>query len=56
MTDSVARTLSSWGIPTSESILMARKGAKELPIIASGGIRSGLDIAKSIALGADAAG
>jgi isopentenyl-diphosphate Delta-isomerase len=56
MTERVARTFSSWGIPTAESILMARKGAKELPIIASGGIRSGLDIAKSIALGADAAG
>jgi isopentenyl-diphosphate Delta-isomerase len=52
----VAAAFSGWGIPTTESILAARRGAPNLPLIASGGIRSGLDIAKSIALGADAAG
>lgn len=40
-----------WGIPTALSIIETRKSTK-LPIIATGGIRSGEDIVKSIVLGA----
>lgn len=40
-----------WGIPTAASLLMVKK-ASRLPIVSSGGLRNGLDVAKSIAMGA----
>ncbi len=52
----IAESFADWGIPTAESIQMARRGAPRTTIIASGGIRTGVDVAKAIALGADAAG
>jgi isopentenyl-diphosphate delta-isomerase len=52
----VARSFADWGIPTADAIQYARRAGPELPIIASGGLRDGIDIAKSIALGADLAG
>ena len=52
----VARSFADWGIPTADAIQYARRAAPDLPVIASGGLRDGIDIAKSIALGADLAG
>ncbi|MFH1424933.1 MAG: type 2 isopentenyl-diphosphate Delta-isomerase [archaeon] len=45
-----------WGIPTAASILEVRSVSKDIPLIATGGIRTGMSVAKTIALGADAAG
>jgi isopentenyl-diphosphate delta-isomerase len=52
----VAGRFRDWGIPTAESILMARRSAPHLPILASGGLRHGIDVAKCIALGASIGG
>lgn len=52
----VAGAFVDWGIPTAVSIQYCRNAAPNLPIIASGGIRNGIDVAKCIALGADVVG
>jgi isopentenyl-diphosphate delta-isomerase len=52
----IAARFRNWGIPTVESLLMAKRGAPDLPLIVSGGLRDGIDIAKCIALGASVGG
>ncbi len=50
----VAREFSDWGIPTSVLLASFRGGQDRL--IASGGLRSGVDAAKAVAMGAELVG
>jgi isopentenyl-diphosphate Delta-isomerase len=52
----VTRAFADWGIPTADSIRYVRDAVPHLSVIASGGLRDGVDIAKCIALGSDMGG
>ena len=52
----IAGAFKGWGIPTAEAIVNIRQEFKSIPLIASGGLKNGIDIAKCIALGADLGG
>ena len=52
----LAAAFVNWGIPTANAITNVYHVVPEIPIFASGGLRTGLDIAKCIALGASLGG
>lgn len=51
-----AEAFNSWGIPTKDCIVSVRAELPNIPIVASGGMKTGLDAAKAITIGADLVG
>lgn len=56
VTQTVGRTFRDWGIPTACAALALRKKFPDLELVATGGIRDGLTVAKAAALGCRMAG
>ncbi|MCU7245692.1 MAG: type 2 isopentenyl-diphosphate Delta-isomerase [Microcystis aeruginosa WS75] len=52
----LGQVFADWGLPTAECITAIRSVNSTIPLIASGGLKNGLDLAKSMALGADLGG
>lgn len=51
-----AEAFNNWGIPTKDCIVSVRSKLPEAPLVASGGMKTGVDAAKAITIGADIVG
>ncbi|SHG09793.1 type 2 isopentenyl-diphosphate Delta-isomerase [Ornithinibacillus halophilus] len=51
-----AEAFNNWGIPTKDCIVSVRSELNNVPLVASGGMKTGVDAAKAITIGADIIG
>src|SRR5690625_4374046 len=51
-----AEAFNNWGLPTKDCIVSVRSRLEQTPIVASGGMKTGVDAAKAITIGADMIG
>ncbi|HLR09040.1 MAG TPA: type 2 isopentenyl-diphosphate Delta-isomerase [Bacillota bacterium] len=51
-----AEAFNNWGIPTKDCLVSVRSRLSDVPLVASGGMKTGLDAAKAITIGADVIG
>lgn len=56
MKKAAAEAFNNWGIPTKDCIVSVRSKLPEAPLVASGGMNTGVDAAKAITIGADIIG
>jgi isopentenyl-diphosphate delta-isomerase len=52
----IAEAFGDWGYPTPAATVALREALPALPLVASGGVRNGVHVAKALALGADLVG
>lgn len=55
-TRQIAEIYRDWGIPTAQAVAGVRQACPDIALIGSGGVKTGLDVAKAIRLGADIVG
>ncbi len=51
-----AEAFNNWGIPTKDCIVSVRDTLPDVPIVSSGGMKTGVDAAKALTIGADVVG
>lgn len=54
--EAAAEAFNSWGLPTKDCLVSVRSALPQVPLVASGGMKTGLDAAKAITIGADVVG
>lgn len=51
-----AEAFNNWGLPTKECLVSVRRRLPDMPLVASGGMKTGVDAAKALTIGADVVG